>query len=520
MARARSDPLRLDLRVQPCLNALTKSGARRPISLLEAFDDAEDIVAIIGSTPGETISVIEFLLAIMYAAGQAPPSVSAWLTAVEDGVPLSGTSAWLRAQSAEDWDLFHPERPFGQNALLAPYLGEHGVGFAQLVPERAGDYNQFFDHVHLHFPEPIPADAAFRSILAQHTYGLPGRAMVKNELLGRQLTYLATGRLAGRIRVLARGRTLADVLRMNIAPARDAGTFNTTWTDGRARRNFRSEKNPYTPDGPADLHSFLGRSILLHPVATPSGAIGVDRVLIGAGELLEPDLPDAFRQDEVLVERNGKLVTLAPNPDTAMWRQANALYAATVDREKGGDLFNRLARLTNKHDHQLDLWAVGVVFNKTVALTWMDDVFPFTPGRHTDLRWAADEGMGICDYAVKCLYAAANRAREIVYPAEKPADKISHTTRFNAAPDFWAGAGVPFHRLLDRVNAATSPEAALNEFGAATRLLADQSLDHRLASLPRTSQGLRARARAREALHDMMRGSKAPYYFMPPKDRR
>lgn len=486
------------------------------VSLLEALEQADDLATITGSTPGEAVAVIEYLLAVLYAAGEAPDSVSAWQKAVENRAPFERATTWLRSQPDDDWNLFHPERPLGQNSLLAPYLDQHGVGFAQLVPERAGDYNQFFDHIHLHYPQPLSADAAFRSMLTQHAYGLPGRAMVKADLLGSQLTYLATGRLAGRIRVLARGETLGDLLRLNIAPARAAGTFNRTWTDGRARRDFRSAKTPHTPDGPADLHSFLGRSILLHPVALP-GSTGVDRVILGAGELLEPDLPDAFRQDEVLVERNGRLVPLAATPDTQMWRQANALYAATTDREKGGDLYHRIATLTERPGRWADLWAVGVVFNKTVALTWVDDHFPFTPGRHVDLRWAADDGAAICDYAATCLYAAANKVREIVYPQENPADKATHTAHFNGAREFWAGAGAPFHRLLDRVNQNAAPEGALEDFGETAYLLAQGALNKRLQGLPGNARGHRARAEAHARLRGMAQTAKAPRHFKPPK---
>jgi len=503
-----------DLRTQPCINILTTSGQPNTVSLEQVFDRANDISAITGSTPGEVVAVIEYLLALIYASGQAPDSQRSWQQAVESesSTSLEAVAQWLRRRRAEDWDLFHPERPHGQNALLAPHLDEHGVGFGQLVPERAGDYNIFFDQIHLHFPEPLPAAAAFRSMLTQHVYGLQGRARVKASLLGSQLTYLATGRLTSRVRVLARGRTLGDLLRLNVAPTLVDGTFNRTWTDGRTRRDFRSAKNPHTPDGPADLHSFLGRSVLLRPVRTGDG-IGVDKVLVGAGELLEPDLPGEYRQDEVLVERNKELVPLAPSPDTAMWRQATALYAATVDRTKGGDLYHRIASLTEVSERPIDLWAVGVVANRTVALTWVDDQFPFTPGRKVDLRRAADEGAAICDYAAKCLFAAANRIREAAYPQEKPSDKAAHTARFNGARDFWAEAGTPFHRLLDHVSTGGDVESGLREFGQRAHALTRRALGLRLATLPDDARGHRARAQAGESLRNMSRSSKAPYFY-------
>lgn len=487
------------------------------VSLLEALEHAGEYETVTGTTAGEAVALIEFLLAVLYSGDDAPSSMKAWSKDVADRRGFEQSAAWLRSQPDEQWNLFDPQLPLGQNALLAPFLREHGVGTAQLVPERAGDYNLFYDHIHLHHSEPVPADAAFRSMLAQHAYGLYGRAMVATTLLGPRLTNLATGRLAGRVRVLACGRTLLDLLRLNIAPlTADPGVLNTSWTSGPVRREFRSDKTTRMPAGPADLHSFLGRSILLHPVHRPDGGLAVDRVIVAAGELLESDLPGLYRQDEVLIERgSGELVTLTALKDVALWREVHALYAATLDHEKGGDLYHRIADLAGRPDWSIGLWAVGLIANKTVPVDWVDDRFPFVPGRERDLSHAAKHGAAICSFAAGSLYQAAALTRGLVFPQGKPADKEQQIAQFNGAPDLWAQAAALFHRLLDQVAVDLDADTALAEFGERVYRLAERVLGNRLAALPRNGTGYRARAEAHRRLFEATRAPKAPHFYGP-----
>ncbi|MEU3567809.1 type I-E CRISPR-associated protein Cse1/CasA [Kitasatospora sp. NPDC036755] len=492
--------------------------------LVELLRSADDFTALISSTPGEEVAVLEYLMAIMYAAGHVPPGPEEWLQWVNEARSLEEAAAWLEKEPPEHWDLFHPERPLGQNALLAPFMAAGGVGPAQLVIERTGDYNQFFDKVHLHDPEPMKPDAAFRALLTQHAYGLGGRAMAKADWLGPQLTYQAVGRLGTRIRVLARGRTLGETLRLNITPCKptDTGTFNYSWTDGRTgRRTFRGRKETRLPDGPADLHSFLGRSILLRPVLV-DGEITVDRVLRAAGEILDPLAPDHL-QDAVLVtgRKGGDAEPLRPSEDRALWRESHAVYAATsradADLAKGRDLYDRLAGL---HGRRVDLTAVGLISHQAKATAWVSDTFPYVPVRRKQLKWAADDGSLICEYAAKSLYAAAVVARDKAYPNPKPSDKASLLKRFHAEPELWAGAADHFSFLIAEVSAGTDVDKGpLAEFGREIRELTGQVLRARLASLPPGGRGMNARAQAEQTLKKMLASSTCPPYLKePPRD--
>ncbi|MFE2728568.1 type I-E CRISPR-associated protein Cse1/CasA [Kitasatospora sp. NPDC059327] len=504
--------LHWDPRHRACIPALTPDGPPGPqkVSGVRALRDADRIAAVYGSTPGETAALLEWLLGMLYAVGHHPQTHREWLTWVEERRPLAEAADRL-AEYDGTWNLFDPDRPLGQNAALLRHVNAFGTGPAQLVIEHAGDYNQHFDHRHLHHAQPLPADAAWRAMLTQHTFGQGRRARIPAKRMGlpAPFTNLSTCRLGSRVRVFALGPTLGDTLRLNLAPwdGDDVGTLNLTWGD-RERRPFThtGAEEVRSPDGPADLHTVLGRSIALRAVRMENGEPGVDRVLVGPGETLT-ELPAAYRQDEVLVMRNRKLVPFRPQASRDLWCESHALYAAVAERMKGNDLYGRLAMLRSLRP---ELWAVGLLADQGNPIAWVDDRFPFVPGREGNLRHASEQGSAVAEYAAIALQKAATTAREYAYTNPKPSDKVHHLARFNGEAEMWAGAGVEFHAMLDAVADGHPVAAAVFHYGAAVRALSRQALGARLDSLPATGQGMRARAKAEERLAAELDHPKAP----------
>lgn len=489
-----------------------RNGSAAQTSLVETLDQAGEIANIAASTPGEGVALLEYLLAICYSFPRFPKRADDLREQIyKDGDLLKEIANWLNNLPDKHWNLFDPEEPLGQNYLLSPFLDQHGTGPAQLVIEQAGDYNQFFDHHHLEHPTPLPADEAFRAMLVQHAYGPGGRARVSGkETLGPTLTNLALGRLSGRIRVVALGRTLKETLLMNMVPVEGhPGAFNRTWTvSPQPRRGFQTKPRGRHVEGPADLHSVLGRSILLRPKVMSDGQLAVDRVLMAAGELLEP-LPDHYMEDAVyepVREAPAKQQPrpLRPSASRALWREAHALYAAVEEKQHPYDLYHRLAGLS---DLSINLWAVGMIARQTTVLTWVSDVFPFVHGRHKDLRLAAEKGSNIAEYVATCLARAAYVAWSITYPNPKPSDKKAQLARFDASPEHWAHAAAPFHVLLEETAATDDRQllyAARVEYATELAQSARRFLHHRLTSLPANSRGHRARAKATRLLdHDL-----------------
>ncbi|MFE9282919.1 type I-E CRISPR-associated protein Cse2/CasB [Nocardiopsis alba] len=501
-------------------------------------------VALSSSTPGESIAILEFILAICYASGFRPESELQWKKWVRGAEPLGRVADWLEAEPDDEWDLFNPDFPLGQNSLLSPYIDQHGAGPALLVIEHSGNYNQFFDHHHLDHPEPLPADAAFRAMLAQHAYGPGGRARIPGKsTLGPTLTNLSVGRLVGRVRVIALGNSLGDTLRLNMAPldttvepladdtAESGDTvgsalsvathLNLTWEQENSpepRRRFDRKPPPRRVYDLADLYTSLGRSILLRPtrtsegvpVLTEDGSPTVDRVLVAAGEILDVRSPALMQDAAYITTSQGERKPLWPSLSRALWREAHALYASSADRGRGADLYGRLSGLPAR---PLRLWAVGLVTNQSSALTWVEDDFPLYPGREVQLRHAATQGSVIAEYVARSLGRAAHAAWKVVYPNPKPSDKKQQIARFDAQPEHWAGTAEPFHLLLEeavRYEPPHEPVEAVHAYAATLVESAEDLLGQRLGSLPYNLQGFQARNRASRALTHHLCSDRAP----------
>ncbi|ROO84452.1 CRISPR system Cascade subunit CasA [Actinocorallia herbida] len=472
------------------------------------------------ASPGETVAVIEYLLAICFASGTCPSSDAEWRSWITEGMDLSSAAAWLDQQPDEAWDLFHEEMPLLQNSLLKADFGDKGTGTAQLVIERAGDYSLHFNHEHLHTDRSLPAADAFRATLTQHVYGIPGRARISGDRLGAKVTNLAAGRLASRIRVIALGRTLGETLRLNLYPhgSHPKDALNTSWVSGDIkRRTFERETEPRVPRGPADLHSALGRSVLLHPRQEPSGEVLVDRVLVGAGELLYLD-PRLHLQDAVYSRTtNGLERPLRPSPTRALWQEAHALYSAVVESQAG--LYARLHSLLPQEQQGSGapyyLWAVGLLADQALPVAWTHGSFPYAPGMAKHLHRASWRGSNIAEYIARSLKRAAIVAAEMAFPAVRPSDEAGQIARLDARWAFWPAAEQPFHELLDEVvegglEARDPVSEPLFAYTADLLSTARTHLHQRLDRLPPGDRSHQAQARALRRFEDDIADTRAP----------
>ncbi|MGJ5829915.1 type I-E CRISPR-associated protein Cse1/CasA [Streptomyces ossamyceticus] len=507
-----------DPRRKPCIPAITVDGASAHHSLRALLAGADELAALDCTSPGENVAVIEHLLAICFASGTCPSSDEEWRAWVVGKRSLAPAAAWLARQPDDSWDLFHPTAPLLQNSQLAADLAESGTGTAQLVIEHAGDYNQHFDHHHLELDNPLSAADAFRATLTQHVYGPYGRARMPGKRLGAKVTNLAAGRLTGRIRVVALGQTLGETLRLNLYPPDGPGDWlNTSWTTGDIeRRTFTEKAKPRLPRSSADLHSALGRSVLLRADRGPQGQLVVDRVLIGAGEILELD-PDRHLQDAVFSKTtNGLKKPLWPSPSRALWQEAHALYSAVRDDRTG--LYARLRSLPYERTGTgapYQLWAVGLLANKTLPLTWTHGAYPYAPGMAAHLYRASRRGSDIAEYIARSLKNAAILAAETAFPAMRGADEAGQVARLDARWAFWPAAEDPFHELLDEV-VDRGPEdddpvsEPLVAYALGLMRTARTQMLQRLDTLPPNDRNHRARARAVRRFDEDMSHDWAP----------
>ncbi|NEA42781.1 type I-E CRISPR-associated protein Cse1/CasA [Streptomyces sp. SID11385] len=492
---------------------MTEDGEQEHLPLSAVFERAEQLSAFDGTTPGETVAVIEYLLAICFAAGVFPRNDAEWRKWVRGKRDLAPVAAWLRKRPDTEWNLFDPQQPLGQADFLREDLDRCGVGPAQLVIEQAGDYAQLMDHRHLENEEPLPAAEAFRAMLTQHQFGLPGRARISDNDHGAALTNLIGGRLQSRVRVVALGESVAETLRLNLYPVRGSGgRLNTTWGPKTERREFTRRPSGRTPEGPADLHSYLGRSVLLRPAWGPDGEIVVDRVIIGSGELLTLD-PDLHFEDAVpYVKANGVLTWLAASPTRAVWRDAHALYGAVCTAQSG--FWYRLGQLPYERlgfEVPYQLWAVGMVAKKSLPVAWSEGCYPYAPGMEQQLYLASRRGSDIAEYLARVLGLAAWVAFDTVYPRPNPNDKDRLLARFDARTDFWQSAEERFNDLLQETAAhGSNPDGLLLGYAAEMRKTAHVLLDGKFDSLPARDLVTEAKIKALDLFLRRMTHDDAP----------
>lgn len=506
-----------DPRFKPCIPAVTLDGATAHHSLCALLARADELAAVDCLSPGESVAVIEHLLAICFASRTCPSSDKEWREWVVREQSLERAAAWLADQPDDAWDLFHPDTPLLQNSRLKADLRESGTGTAQLVIEHAGDYNQHFDHHHLERGNPLPAADAFRATLTQHVYGPYGRARMSGKRLGARITNLAAGRLTGRIRVVALGRTLGETLRLNLYPPYGPGEpLNTSWTTGATRCGFEERAEPRAPRSSADLHSALGRSVLLRPARGSRGQITVDRVLMGAGEVLVLD-PERHLQDAVYsTTTSGVKKPLWPSPTRALWQQAHALYSAVRDDRTG--LYARLRSLPRRREDAgvpYQLWAVGLLANKALPVIWAHGTYPYAPHMAAHLYRASRRGSDVAEHIARTLKSAAVVAAETAFPAMRTADEAGQVARLDARWAFWPAAEDPFHELLDEViDRRPEDDDPVSEPLVAYALdlmsTARTQMLQRLDTLPPNDRNHRARAKAVRLFEDAMSGDRAP----------
>ncbi|WP_460718083.1 type I-E CRISPR-associated protein Cse1/CasA [Nocardia heshunensis] len=499
-------PVCFDLSLEPCIPVLTSEDRLEWRSLRDVFAAADsDEIIVSHPSPGAEIACYELLLAICHAAGYTPRSPREWAMWVDQYRSFDSVVEWLTTGGGRGcFDLFDAERPFGQNALLAEPLVGFGYSPVQLMLERAKNYNQFADHVHLHDSEPVSACDAFLSMITQHCYGLGGRMMTEGVVkhvehtLGYRdaFTRGAVGRLGTRVRVLALGETLGDTLRLNLSIHRSSGTFNASWSD-RPRRPFITIRESRTMDGPADWHSILGRSVLLHGRDSGGPTPTVDRVLIGMGETVAVAENGDSYADFDTVYLGAK--RLQANVGRALWRDAHAIYSASLTPGSGEGLFGLLG---NELERPVRLLAVGLAADQRGVEGWVREIFPFDPDpdRRIALKQTAEGAVELTEDAVVALNAAASEAFRYTYSACPPEQRKDLMKRFDASDYVWARAGSPFHRLLERVAAGHEPQHELRMHAENLREITIEALDERLRSLAPNARGWQAKVRARERL--------------------
>ncbi|MEO3976842.1 type I-E CRISPR-associated protein Cse1/CasA [Streptomyces sp. CAU 1734] len=256
---------------RPWIEVMDARGRRRVLSTGEVLRHAGRVYLAAADALVRSATV-RLLTAIACAAGCAPGDGEEYARRVRDGVDLRPAAAW--AESGDHLDLFHPVRPWFQDASLAPLAEAAGQPVLYLDPSAAVGRPLLSDRRHLHTSCPVPPARAARLLLVQQMWCLGGRLAGSQKDFGPGANFGSPAPACGHA-VWQPDGTAAEILAWSLVPLPGGpGTGQWTWrVRGGAEQRL-------IPDGELDALTWHPRRILLLPDG-PAGQVG--RILVCQG---------------------------------------------------------------------------------------------------------------------------------------------------------------------------------------------------------------------------------------------
>lgn len=383
-----------------------QDGSIEELSLSQVFARASKIKRITGN-PLEVAVLYRLLLAITHRVA-APGDTSDWISHWHDRYALMSAAQVYVEQSADHFDLYHHERPFGQHPELEP--GQKPVSV--LLYERAqGNNPVFFDASHEEHLYAIDSGTAARAMLVNFAFG--GAHPDKSNPLstGKENTMFA-GPLCARLVAIVEGDALDKTLVLNLIAGEPSGTLS--WEQASAPHPTKSE-----PDGICDRYTRKTRFIRLRPSEDGQRCLSV---ALHMGEQLQED--EERPRDPMIplyLAKDKKLKVQRLDPDRALWRSSHVLFncRSGPDSEPIRAL-DQLAPLVERgkfpSDERVSLRIVGVSGNAQGPKTdlWRDESLPFAISVVADERRFAD-----LKEAISLAEQVATRLRGRVYDLAK-----------------------------------------------------------------------------------------------------
>lgn len=332
----------LDEHWLPCVGT---DGAAGVVSLRTALAEAGTIRHLVVDVPSQFPPILRIMLAITHralaeAGGLAGPRSSGewcdlWRT---DRLPTDRINRYLDVHH-DRFDIFHPTAPFLQATGVLADPGK-GKSVSLLVPFAASGNNApLFSPERDSAPRPIPAAEAARWLIHTHAWDT---ASIKTGAFGDpqagsagKTTGNPTGPM-GRLGVLVpTGPTLRHTIMYNLLALDDdlSGQDDLpVWE--RSPLTARWESRPVR--GLCDLYTWPSRRVLLVPEQGEHGDVVVRRVVVCAGDRMEPQADhrhephSAWYLSKTASERSGHAGTYLSarhQPGRQLWRGMGPMLA-------------------------------------------------------------------------------------------------------------------------------------------------------------------------------------------------
>jgi CRISPR system Cascade subunit CasA len=482
--------------------------------LLDLFKNAHRLRDLAVPSPLARVSLYRLLLAILYRTQQIDVATD-WKRLWEEGWDLSAIIGYL--EKWEDrFDLFSERYPFFQRPDLD--LGDKVTPVSKLSHEfAAGNNKQLFDHSRDDDPPALTAAHAARLLVACQGWAIGGG------ISGGGRPRLTSAALPKAASLVIIGGNLAETLLLNLVPKsklaqgsrrilRDGADDRPSWE--RAGEEMVDERSV---DGPTDYLTWQSRYIRLIP--SEEGTVRFTYFAQGEKMATGPDGSGPIDLFHAYEERNGKEIPKGLNPDKAVWRDAESLFAM-VEEGKSVKTIPALASLASQGSLRKPVPDPATVLVAGIAVPqgqpppdlWCASVFrvPVDLVRDNSAYDRLHHALSLAQEAAKVLRVAvfvyAESYLHMLSGAGDPAAVRKLTDALCRETDYWASLEAPFHAFLPRVS---DPDPPVGQWQEAARTAAENAFLASMASQDATGRHLRAENAARARFYGRTKGINA-----------
>ena len=335
---------------------------RAEISLIELFQTWETVREIQADNPPTTLAIHRFLLAILHRAYQGPKNVDHWEEIQQDNG--KGAIAYLE-KWRDRFDLFHPERPFMQDAEI-PEESSGEVYLAHVL--HGNNTSTVFCHEHEWSHSSLSIPEAARLVLRLHNFDTGGRKTGATE----SASVLPMMDAAN---VLVRGDDLCETLLLNLIqydgeekPCVATGDDLPVW-----ERQSQKPKERI-PVGYIDYLTYQWRRVKVFVQGDR-----VVRVALHPGDRISKDLSTSQWECGIAYNKTKKgLMTVRLNQSRSLWRDSAVFLQSSNEVSSCPRIVEWVAILKAEEDlvkSNVHLQILGLNVDNAKPLGWTSQQF-------------------------------------------------------------------------------------------------------------------------------------------------
>lgn len=529
---------------EPWIPCVLPDGTAAELSLRDALARAHQIAEVAGETPPITVALHRLLLAVLHRCFGLE-NARAWGELWQRGsFDMAAVDAYL-ATWHERFDLFHPERPFYQEAAL----DEGKAGSIAKLLLQADNNPTLFDHTLVARPPAISPARAARLLLSVQAFDTGG--LLTGE--GRGPDSAKAGPLLQCAISLFRGETLFQTLLLNLHAY--APEHGYPWSFDRAadqpawERDEAMRPGDRRPDGYLDLLTWQSRRVRLLPEMDADGKPVVRRVVVMKG----CQFPDGYvRKDaETMVAFRANPRAKPPmdpwpqvgfQEERALWRDSLAFLQATDVDHARPKMADWLAELTEygaiERTRSLRLDLLGLAADRAKLLFWRHERLTIQPRyledshEGQDLRTRVGQALALAERVGRLLrraYVEIEREGK-TFPVPSPvwvlakellgSDEGVENLVAALGPErgYWSRLDLSFVELLRDLPEDTTEDSAglhgaavFERWSSQVVAAARNAFRQAISGLEQSARGLRAIAIAERELERRLREAVAPY---------